>query len=217
MATLTMDQIGSYAYNAGVKDKNNLAIAIAVAMAESQGNTHAHNGVGRDDSYGLWQINMLGGMGPERRKRWGLTSNQQLFDPAVNARAMASISANGKHWRDWTTFTGFANSYQRYIADASKAAGRVLTSKGSTNNTFLPDIIETPVENAGNVASGVGDIAEGLRATTRWIGDRNNIMRIAKGLVGTGLLIGGLFILAQPALTGAVGLQVGKVLKTAKG
>lgn len=40
-----------------------------------------------DLSFGLFQINMLGGMGPERRKALGLKSNEELYDPATNVRA----------------------------------------------------------------------------------------------------------------------------------
>jgi hypothetical protein len=40
-----------------------------------------------DLSYGLFQINMIGGMGPERRQALGLKSNEELYDPATNVRA----------------------------------------------------------------------------------------------------------------------------------
>lgn len=44
-----------------------------------------------DLSYGLFQINMLGGMGPERRKALGLKSNEELYDPETNVRAAKYI------------------------------------------------------------------------------------------------------------------------------
>ena len=44
-----------------------------------------------DLSYGLFQINMLGGMGPERRKALGLKSNEELYDPVTNVRAAKYI------------------------------------------------------------------------------------------------------------------------------
>ena len=44
-----------------------------------------------DLSYGLFQINMLGDMGPERRKALGLKSNEELYDPATNVRAAKYI------------------------------------------------------------------------------------------------------------------------------
>lgn len=62
---------------------------------ESRGHAGAHNFVGADRSYGLWQINMLGGMGDQRRKMWGLKSNEDLYDPSVNAKAALAL------YRDW--------------------------------------------------------------------------------------------------------------------
>jgi hypothetical protein len=62
---------------------------------ESRGHAGAHNFSGRDLSYGLWQINMIGGMGPQRRKMWGLKSNEDLYDPHVNAKAAIAL------YRDW--------------------------------------------------------------------------------------------------------------------
>lgn len=76
---------------------------VAIALKESGGNPYAYNGVPPDDSYGLWQINMLGNLGAARRVQFGLSANQQLFDPHVNARAALAIwggnDANlGRHW-----------------------------------------------------------------------------------------------------------------------
>jgi Lysozyme like domain len=64
-----------------------------IAWGESGWNPRAHNPNSStgDNSYGLWQINMLGSMGPSRRKALGLTSNEQLYDPATNARAARMI------------------------------------------------------------------------------------------------------------------------------
>jgi hypothetical protein len=82
-----------------------LDTAVAVAMAESGGNATAHNPVGLDNSYGLFQVNMLGGMGPDRRARYGLASNEALYDPATNARVAYLMSNGGTNWGAWTTYT----------------------------------------------------------------------------------------------------------------
>src|SRR4051794_8716603 len=103
MPTLSADAIRQYASAAGFSG-NDLDIAVAVALAESGGNPKAHNATPPDDSYGLWQINMLGKLGPDRRKRFGLTSNDQLYDPATNAKA-ARIIFQGSGWSAWTTYT----------------------------------------------------------------------------------------------------------------
>ena len=68
-------------------------IMAGIAGAESSYNPSARNPDAStgDNSYGLFQINMLGDMGPERRQLFGIDSNDQLLDPATNARAAKTI------------------------------------------------------------------------------------------------------------------------------
>lgn len=63
----------------------------AIALRESGGDPSAYNGTPPDDSYGLWQINMYGYLGPARMAEFGLTDKSQLFDPGVNAAAAYQI------------------------------------------------------------------------------------------------------------------------------
>lgn len=92
-------------YQAGFR-ANNLEIAYAVAMGESGGKATAHNGDAStgDNSYGLFQINMLGAMGPERRKMYQLKTDEDLFDPLTNARVAFELSESGKNWQPWSVF-----------------------------------------------------------------------------------------------------------------
>jgi murein DD-endopeptidase MepM/ murein hydrolase activator NlpD len=80
-----------------------LKTAFGIVMRESGGNPQAHNPNRRtgDDSYGLSQINMLGSMGPARRRQFGIQRNEDLLDPAVNARAMFQMSKGGKDFGAW--------------------------------------------------------------------------------------------------------------------
>ncbi|HEV8275292.1 MAG TPA: transglycosylase SLT domain-containing protein [Streptosporangiaceae bacterium] len=103
-AALPSSTIHTFARRAGFT-ADQATTAVAVARAESGGRPCAHNPVPPDDSYGLWQINMLGQLGPDRRAALGLRSNRDLYDPAVNARAAFRISAGGRDWSPWTTFT----------------------------------------------------------------------------------------------------------------
>ena len=112
-------QLASLAQSVGFKGQS-AAIMAGIAMAESSGNPRAHNPVPPDNSYGLWQINMLGGMGPERRKAFNLKSNNDLFDPVVNAKAAYSISSGGSNFQPWSTYTNGA--YKKFLA-AAKAFG----------------------------------------------------------------------------------------------
>lgn len=113
-------QIAGAAKAAGFSGTN-LAKAVAIALAESGGNPNAHNGKAPDNSYGLWQINMIGSLGPARRKQFGLSSNNALFDPQVNARAAYAIAGGGKTFRPWTTYT--SGAYLRFMSRANTAAG----------------------------------------------------------------------------------------------
>lgn len=80
-----------------------LKVAWAVAKKESNGRPRAHNddiSTG-DDSYGLFQINMLGSLGNDRREKFGITKNTELFDPVENAKAALYMTAKGTNWGSW--------------------------------------------------------------------------------------------------------------------
>lgn len=119
MSRLSPEQIAQHARAAGFEGQG-LTIAIAVALAESSGDARAHNARPPDDSYGLWQINMLGALGPERRRQYGLDSNRELFDPRVNAEVANALSDDGKSWTPWSTYTNGA--YRKYLDVAREAA-----------------------------------------------------------------------------------------------
>jgi cell wall-associated NlpC family hydrolase len=72
-------------------------------MRESGGRPDAFNGnVGTGDrSYGLFQINMLGNLGPARLKQYGLANNEALLDPATNARVAYQMSKGGTDFGAW--------------------------------------------------------------------------------------------------------------------
>lgn len=78
-------------------------IAWGIAMRESNARPLAHNKSTRtgDSSYGIYQINMIFDLGPERRKKFGLTSNDQLFDPVLNAQVAFLMTGGGKDFGSW--------------------------------------------------------------------------------------------------------------------
>jgi hypothetical protein len=84
---------------------NGLRMAWAVVKAESTSRVYAHNrnrNTG-DNSYGLFQINMIDGLGPARLEKYGLEKNEDLFTPLVNAQVAFKISNGGTSWGAWTT------------------------------------------------------------------------------------------------------------------
>lgn len=132
MPVISDSAIAAAAKGAGLNNSQT-AIAVAIALAESGGNTTAHNAVPPDDSYGLWQINMLGSMGPSRRQQFGLTSNEELYSPSVNAKAMFSISNGGQNWRPWTTYT--RGTYLRFMSRGQAVAGTSASTGDSGTST----------------------------------------------------------------------------------
>jgi hypothetical protein len=84
-----------------------LKVAWAVAKKESTGRPLAHNGNAStgDNSYGLFQINMLGELGVDRRAKFGLGSNAELLNPVVNAQVAYHMSDGGKNWSAWKGIT----------------------------------------------------------------------------------------------------------------
>lgn len=125
---LSLDEIYSVARSVGFP-RETAAKMVAIAIKESAGNPQAHNSKPPDDSYGLWQINMIGALGPDRRGRLGLSSNSQLFDPVVNARAAKMIWAGNdsnlaRHW--YINLDGYnANKFNEVLPLARAAADRV--------------------------------------------------------------------------------------------
>jgi hypothetical protein len=96
------------------------AIATAIAMAESGGQPRAHNPRPPDNSYGLMQINMHGDLGPERRARYHLRRNADLYDPLTCMRVAWRLSAHGTDWSPWATYTH--GNYRKFLAAARSAA-----------------------------------------------------------------------------------------------
>lgn len=85
----------------------NLVEAWAVAKKETNGqpirlNPNAKTG---DNSWGLFQINMIGMLGPDRRDKFELVTNSDLLNPVINAQIAFHMSNGGKDWSAWHGLT----------------------------------------------------------------------------------------------------------------
>ena len=100
--SLTDQQLVELLSAVGFKGQD-LKEAWAIAKKESHGNPLSHNGNRKtgDNSYGLFQVNMLGSMGADRRDKFNLVSNAELFNPVVNAQIAYHMSGGGKDWSAW--------------------------------------------------------------------------------------------------------------------
>lgn len=90
-----------------------LKTAWAIAKRESNGRPFAFNGnlnTG-DNSYGIFQINMLGQLGPDRREKFNLKTNAELFNPVKNAQITYYMTKGGTDWRSWKGLTPKAREW----------------------------------------------------------------------------------------------------------
>jgi len=87
-----------------------LKTAWAVARVESNGRPLALNDNHKtgDKSYGIFQINMLGNLGDDRKEKFELVSNKELFDPVTNAEITYYMTKGGKDWSSWPNSIGKA-------------------------------------------------------------------------------------------------------------
>ena len=87
--------------------------AWSIAKRESNGRPLAYNGNKNtgDSSYGLFQINMIGNLGPTRLEKFDLQSNKELFDPVTNAEITYYMTNGGQDWSSWKGMTPKAQEW----------------------------------------------------------------------------------------------------------
>ena len=93
--------------------------AWAVAKKESNGRPLAFNGNRStgDSSFGIFQINMIGMLGPERRDKFNLVSNSELLNPVVNAEIAYHMSKAGEDWSAWKGMTQRTKEWMERFPD----------------------------------------------------------------------------------------------------
>jgi hypothetical protein len=103
--SLTDSQLVELLKAVGFKGQG-LKTAWAVAKAESNGRPFAFNGNTKtgDSSYGIFQINMLGTLGPDRRNKFELDLNAELFSPVKNAEIVYHMTKGGIDWSSWSSY-----------------------------------------------------------------------------------------------------------------
>ena len=139
----------------------------AIGLAESSGNPTAHNPVPPDDSYGLWQINMIGSLGPKRRAQYGLSSNADLYDPLTNARIALDIYRQQglRAWGPYVTgiykrpeYLGASQAaYRSPSAQTSPVVAQGESGDGGTSSggdTYVDSGIDTPGNQGSKIAVG---------------------------------------------------------------
>lgn len=169
MARLSAEQIYSYARQAGFPP--NIAVAMtAISLRESGGNTGAYNlnDKTRDDSIGLWQINMRYGSN-------GSYTREQLYDPLNNARQAYNLwKSNGfQPWRPYQRFEW----YQTVTGDPPRVVGNInfdagLAAARSANETVTQQDIAALTSTSYSSGSGGASTQANDDAVKREIEDR---------------------------------------------
>ena len=134
MAAISGVKVAQAAHGAGFRDQT-LVKMVAIARAESGWDPRAHNPNPPDNSFGLWQINMIGALGPERRKLLGIDSNEELFDPATNARA-AKLIHKQQGFEAWSVF--LHGTFKAHLDEALAAVQDAHFSPGTPMEEDMP-------------------------------------------------------------------------------
>jgi len=79
-------------------------MAVAIILAESGGVPNARTRSSREDSVGLFQINL---------KAHPQYTAEEMADPGRNALAALAISKRGTDWRPWSVYK--SGAYRRYL------------------------------------------------------------------------------------------------------
>jgi hypothetical protein len=194
---MTQSEIYSLAKAAGLNDSR-AKVAAAIAMAESGGDPNAHNSKPPDNSYGLWQVNMIGTLGPARRKSLHLSSNDDLFNPATNAKAMKSISSAGGNFNPWSTYT--SGAYRKYLTND-------VTDEGSghwySGIPIVGGAIDSAEASARAAAEGIGYVEK----TAAWLSNAENWIRIAYVAGGATIVVVGLVMIVTSSNAGRAGMK----------
>ena len=114
---------------------DDLVRAVAISHRESRWDPKAYNpnAATRDLSYGLFQINMkdddpkVPGMGKSRRKWFGISRNDDLFDPTINVRSARKMYDARKGFYDWGGYKGKENTYGTDMAMAAQTVREAMS------------------------------------------------------------------------------------------
>ena len=154
----TFDQLEYLAKKAGWGDESGLAAAIA--LGESSGIPNKHNAKYPDDSWGLMQINMLDDpdndylLGQERREKYGIGRNEELFDPLTNMRIAKKIR-DEQGLNAWTVYK--EGTYKNFLPQNYQASNTNDSGPVSSSDTSASD---EPVSNEQDVRIKLKDLAE---------------------------------------------------------
>lgn len=128
---LTGEQVALLLHKAGFRNED-IVKGVAISKRESGWNSTAHNpnrSTG-DDSYGLFQINMLDKLEAGRLKSFGIASKEDLFDPQINVASAKKMydgrkKAGDNPWHDWGPYNGKSETFDTDMPAATAIVNSV--------------------------------------------------------------------------------------------
>ena len=197
MSTLTKAQVAAYARQAGWPESE-IPKLVGVVGAESGYNPRAlnPNASTGDYSMGLAQVNMLGSMGPERMRQFGLKSQDELYDPLTNLKAARKIFES-QGWNAWSVAR--SGKYQDYLPKA----GELESGSFGSGSTQRPAGAALGLGTDQVKEVGGMDIGAASRAIS---GAAQGAMAPAVGLTGLAGVTGSVDGRASSSLPAATGL-----------
>lgn len=153
---LSGEEVARLLHAAGFRGQD-LITGVAISKRESGWNSGAYNpdrSTG-DDSYGLFQINMLGKLGESRRPWFGISRNEDLYDPMTNISAAkklydSGMSSKGDGWYHWGGYKGMAGNYNTNMAEAAQIVNSLDLSGDPMMGTSAIGGSRNPVSVNGN-------------------------------------------------------------------
>jgi len=182
--SLGTEKLVSLAKSAGFNDEDSATMA-AIAMAESGGVSSKINDNPKtnDLSYGLWQINMIDKLGPERRKQFGINSNEQLLDPATNINAAKKVKKR-QGFSAWSVYK--SGTYKQYLPQAQKAVEKLKTQKSVTKTSSNPQSSQSSSISSNpqsSQSSSISSNPQSSQSSDAQVIKVNNSSKLASGIV----------------------------------
>lgn len=226
---LTAREAAALAMKVGFSEADAVTV-VAIGYAESGLDPKKFNNVPPDLSYGWMQINMIGSLGADRKKRYGITRNEDLFNPSYNiAIAFRIFQDAGNKFTDWSTWLhGTWVAYRgigMFGVQQAKGGGLDTTIAALNKNLkvqgwsspldALKDILKASSIGGAIVgeAAGVGDPFEDIAS---FVTNQENWFRVAAVLGGAIFLILVTFLLVTDTVVGQLTRKVVKGVGKAK-
>lgn len=211
---LTAQEAGLLALRAGWKDAD-ATTAVAIGLVESGLDPKATNFNSRtgDLSYGWLQVNMIGKIGDERRKKYGISNNEQLLNPAFNAQVAYKIWVDaGRSFSPWSTFKN-----KTYLSQMGVARFGVVAAKQNGTTPWYKPFTELEFDSGFEIpgtgavkdaASAIGDLGSTVENIGGFITNKENWFRVAAIAGGGILLILAVMLLITDTLVGQLTRKV---------